>query len=198
VAVVAQGAPGRDGKYRRREEPAITRRLLDEARANGFKLVLDVQLGRSTVADELAAMRPFLADPDVYLALDPEFAVAAGEVPGRVIGELHAADVNTALDFLERLIVDEHLPPKVLIVHQFRWDMLPDKGGIRRSPIVDVVLTMDGFGDPALKRSSYRDVMRQGQLPFAGFKLFYRQDGNLLTPAEVMALTPTPSVVIYQ
>jgi hypothetical protein len=198
VTVVAQCTPGSDGQYRRRESADVVRSLLADARANGFRLILDVQVGRSSVAAEVAALRPFLGEPDVDLALDPEFAVSDCEVPGKTIGSLYGADVNAALDELERLIADRHLPPKVLIVHQFRWDMLPDKKRIRRSATVDVVLNMDGFGSQALKLSSYRAIMQQGELPFAGIKLFYRQDTHLFTPGQVMALRPTPSVVIYQ
>jgi hypothetical protein len=119
------------------------------------------------------------------------------EVPGRQIGRLHAADVNAALDRLEAIIRARHLPPKILIVHQFRLDMLPDKSRIRRSPLVDLVLNMDGFGSQSLKLSSYHAVMRQ-PLQYAGIKLFYRQDSRLFTPAEVLSLRPTPSVVVYQ
>jgi hypothetical protein len=110
---------------------------------------------------------------------------------------LAAADVNLALDRLEALIARHELPPKVLIVHQFRLDMLPDKARIRSSALVDVVLNMDGFGPQPLKLSSYRAVMRQ-PLAFAGIKLFYRQDANLFTPRQLMALRPVPSVVVYQ
>jgi hypothetical protein len=198
VAVVAQCTAGADGKWRRRESPGVIRALLDEARENGFKLILDIQPGRSTVAAEVTALRPFLAEPDVYLALDPEFAVSGCEEPGRSIGRLFANDVNAALTELDALIAQRSLPPKVLIVHQFRLDMLPDKRDIQTSPMLDVVLNMDGFGSQALKRSSYRAVMQQGPLEFAGVKLFYRQDTNLFTPAQVMGLVPRPSVVIYQ
>jgi hypothetical protein len=198
VATVAQCAAGADGMYRRRESASVIRTLLDEARAFGFKLVLDVQVGRSTVAAELAALRPFLEEPDVYLALDPEFDVTDCQVPGQTIGRMPASEVNVALDVLERLTAEKHLPRKVLIVHQFRWDMLPDKTKIRKSLSVDVVLNMDGFGAQSLKYSSYRDVMRQGMLAFAGIKLFYKQDTKLFTPAQVMALKPQPAVVIYQ
>ena len=92
---------------------------------------------------------------------------------------------------------EHQLPSKVLIVHQFRLDMLPDKHLIRTSTLVDTVLMMDGLGSQSLKLASYRAVMRQ-PLAFAGIKLFYKQDANLFTPAEVLALTPVPSVVIYQ
>lgn len=198
VTIVAQCEPGRDGQWRRREGDEFIRGLLAEARANGFKLVLDVQPGRANVADEVNALRPYLAEPDVYLALDPEFAMTDCELPGREIGQMSAADINAALTILESEIEKGSLPPKALIVHQFRLDMLPDKRAVRASSTVDVVLDMDGFGSQALKHASYRAIMRQWQFPFAGIKLFYRQDTNVFSPAQVMSMTPRPSVVIYQ
>lgn len=197
VAVVAQCTAGSDGLWRRRETRDVIQDLLAEARAHGFKLIVDIQVGRSTVASEVAALEPFLKEPDVYLALDPEFAMDGCEIPGREIGQMRAADINIALDTLERLIRAHHLPPKVLIVHQFRLDMLPDKSKVRASALVDTALVMDGFGTQSLKLASYRAVMRQ-PLPFAGIKLFYQQDRNLFTPTQVLALKPAPSVVVYQ
>ncbi len=197
VAVIAQCTPGADGLWRRRETRDVIEALLAEARANGFRLILDVQPGRSTVAEEVAALEPFLQERDVDLALDPEFAMSDCEVPGRQVGRLRASDVNAALDRLERMIETRRLPPKILIVHQFRLDMLPDKTKIRSSRTIDVVLNMDGFGSQSLKLSSYRAVMRM-PLEFPGIKLFYRQDTHLFTPAQVTALTPVPAVVIYQ
>jgi hypothetical protein len=198
VAIVAQRSAGDDGKWRRRESAGVIGGLLDEARANGFLVVLDVQPGRASVEDEVEYLRPFLMEPDVHLALDPEYDMSEGQVPGRELGHMHAADVNGALDVLEGIVSARPLPPKVLIVHQFTLGMLPDKEKIRTRPRIDLVLDMDGFGSQSLKRSSYRAVMRQRQLPFAGFKLFYRQDTDLLSPREVMRLVPAPSVVIYQ
>lgn len=198
VAVVAQPVPGRDARYRRREPEQVIRSLLAEARQNGFRLVLDIQPGRASVADEVNALVPYLQEPDVDLALDPEFRMAEDGVPGRRIGSMRASEVNAAIDIVEKLIVERDLPPKVLIVHQFTLGMLPDKKAIRTSPHVAVTLDMDGFGSQSLKLASYRVVMRQRQLDFAAMKLFYRIDAGLFTPKQVMALTPTPSVVIYQ
>jgi hypothetical protein len=124
--------------------------------------------------------------------------MSEGQVPGREIGHLHADDVNVALEILDRISTERNLPPKVLIVHQFTLAMLPDKDRIRLRPGIDLVLNMDGFGSQMLKRASYRAVFRQYALPFAGMKLFYRQDTNVLEPEQVMRLTPLPSVVIYQ
>jgi len=127
VTIVAQGQPGRDGRYRRRESREVVERMLRAARAGGFKLILDVQTGRSTVLEELSFLVPYLQEPDVYLALDPEFSMGTDGVPGRRIGQMHADDVNDAIAVLEYLQTRYHLPPKVLLVHQFTTAMLPDK-----------------------------------------------------------------------
>ena len=117
---------------------------------------------------------------------------------GDVIGTMRASEVNDAILVLEQLQDRYHLPPKVLIVHQFTTGMLPDKEKIWESDVVDIVLSADGFGSQALKRNTYGAVLRQHSLEFSGFKLFYIQDTDLLKPAQVLALTPPPAVVIYQ
>jgi hypothetical protein len=198
VAVVGQPEPGRDGRYRRRESREVIDRMLRAARAAGFKLILDVQTGRSTVLAELSYLAPYLQEPDVYLALDPEFSMGPAGVPGQRIGQMRAEDVNDAIAVLEYLQERYQLPPKVLIVHQFTTGMLPDKEKVWTSPLLDVVLVADGFGSPALKRHTYSTVLRQHALAFSGFKLFYIQDTDLLQPSQVLALTPSPSVIIYQ
>jgi hypothetical protein len=198
VAVIAQPTAWRDGAWRRRETHETIRALLEQARANDFKLILDVQRGRSTIQAELEYLRPHLQEPDVYLALDPEFAMRGRETPGRTIGRMTAAEVNEAIDFLETIVGERKLPPKVLIVHQFTLSMLADKENIRDSPLVDVVLSIDGFGDRPLKRATYAAVIRQRPLEFLGIKLFYSEDTNLFAAKDVMALRPEPAVIIYQ
>ena len=198
VAVIAQPTSSFDGKWRRRETHDMIDTMLQQARANGFKLILDIQPGHSTVRAEAEYLRRHLEEPDVYLALDPEFAMPDGEAPGRKIGRMSARDVNDAIDILESIIRQRNLPPKVLIVHQFTMKMLADKQNIRDSALVDVVLDMDGFGDRPLKRAIYAMVNRQRPLEFPAIKLFYKEDTNLFAAKEVMALRPEPAVVIYQ
>lgn len=198
IAVVAQASAGSDGLYRRRENRDVIERMLHEARAAGFKLILDIQTGRSTVLSELMFLAPYLEEPDVYLALDPEFSMGPDGFPGRRIGTMQAREVNDAIAVLEYLMARRNLPPKVLIVHQFTTGMLPDKEAIWSTDKVDVVLDMDGFGSPELKRNTYRAVLRQRPLEYTGFKLFYIQDTGLLEPGQVLALSPAPSVIIYQ
>jgi hypothetical protein len=198
VTIIGQPLPGRDGRYRRRESYEVIDRMLRAARAAGFKLILDVQTGHSTVLDELSYLSRYLEEPDVYLALDPEFSMGDGGVPGQRIGMMRADDVNDAIDVLEYVQERYRLPRKVLLVHQFTMAMLPDKEKIWSSSAIDVVLVADGFGPPALKRHTYSMVLRQRALAFSGFKLFYLQDKDLLQPSQVLSLSPAPSVVIYQ
>jgi hypothetical protein len=197
VAVVAQAGPGADGMWRRRESPEVIDSMLAQARTHGFHLILDVHPGHSSVAAELEYLRPWLEQPEVHLALDPEFHMAPGQVPGRQIGQTPAADVNYAIRFLEAIIREKGLSPKVLVLHQFTLDMLPDKENIQDSPMVDLVLHMDGFGSQGVKLGSYRRV-HEVPLEYSGIKLFYDYDPDLFTPEQVMALVPTPSFVSYQ
>ena len=197
IAVVAQDNPGTDGKWRRRETGDVIDSMLQQARAHGFKLILDVQVGQSTVQDELPYLQPWLKQPDVYLALDPEFDMWTGQTPGIEFGHMNSYEVNYAIHYLDGIIRADNLPPKVLIVHQFTLNMLPDKENIDRSSVLDIVLDMDGFGSQAIKLDTFKTVMGQ-PLEYAGVKLFYDQDPGLLTPQDVIQLDPRPSVVIYQ
>ncbi len=198
VTIIGQPQPGRDGMYRRRESYAVIDRLLRAARAAGFKLILDVQTGHSSVLAELSYLSRYLQEPDVYLALDPEFSMGDGGVPGTRIGTMRADEINDAIDVLEYVQERYRLPRKVLMVHQFTMAMLPDKEKIWSSSTVDIALIADGFGGPALKRHTYSMVLKQHALAYSGFKLFYIQDTDLLQPSQVVALSPAPSVVIYQ
>ena len=68
---------------------------------------------------------------------------------------------------------------------------------------VQIVIDMDGWGPPALKRDSYRAYVARYPVQFTGFKLFYKNDrkkkgSRLMTPAEVLALHPKPLYIQYQ
>ncbi|MHB0869421.1 MAG: hypothetical protein ACYC5J_08205 [Chloroflexota bacterium] len=197
IAVMALGSPGSDDRWRQREPRESIDSMLEQARAHGFPLILDVQLGHSTVQEELEYLRPYLEQPDVYLALDPEFDMWPDQMAGREIGHTMAAEVNYALRYLEKLVVEKDLPNKALIVHQFTLNMLPDKEKIERSPVVDLALDMDGYGSQPVKLGSYRMVMEQ-QLQFPAIKLFYDHDTELFTPEQLMELDPVPAAVVYQ
>jgi len=202
IAVVAQGSPGRDGKYRLRMTDSLINMVYDWAQKKNAILFLDVQVGMSTVQEELPRLVPFLQKPNVMLGIDPEFSMKSGDKPGTKIGTMSSADVNYAINLLSGLVKQYNLPPKVLIVHRFTRKMLTDSKGIKLDPRVQVVINMDGWGQPWLKYDSYRAYVEAEPVQFTGFKLFYHNDTKkgdpLLTPPEVLMLNPKPLYIQYQ
>jgi len=198
IATVAQPEPQNDGTYLLETDPETIQEFIDFAAANDAIVILDVQIGRSTVADQIEVVRPYLEQPNVHLGLDPEFAIAEGETPGLHIGAITAAQVTYAQETLAALAADRGIPPKLLIVHQFREDMIVGKPEIRPVPGVQLVLDADGFGAPELKTEVYNILVRDEPIEFAGIKLFYTQDNPVMTPAQILALSPSPDVIIYQ
>ena len=198
IASVAQRDAMADGSYL-----AYTARdFIDEyvtfTRDNDLLLLLDMQFGRRTVQDEINAVLEWLAEPHVHLALDPEFSVEEGEVPGEVLGSIDAADVTYAQEFLADFALERNLPPKILVVHQFNLFSISNRERIRPVDGVQFVLEVDGWGPPDLKRGTYEVVVGPELIEYHGFKLWYRQDEPLMTEAEVLALIPSPDIVIYQ
>ena len=202
IAVVAQGSPGRDGKYRARMDSALIEKVYGWARQRNALLFLDIQVGKSRLEDELPRLRNFLQRSDVHLAIDPEFSMKRGHAPGTRIGTYDAVDVNYATTFLGDLVTELQLPPKVLVVHRFTRDMLTGHKRITLDPRVQIVIDMDGWGPPPLKRDSYRAYVYRYPVQFTGFKLFYKNDTKkghpLMTPAQVLALKPQPLYIQYQ
>jgi hypothetical protein len=202
IVVVAQGNPGKDGKYRMRMTDSLVNLVYSWAQKKDALLFLDVQVGKSTVQEELPRLVPFLQRPDVMLGIDPEFSMKFGDPPGRRIGTMSSADVNYAINLLSGLVKQYNLPPKILVVHRFTRSMLTNSKGIKLDPHVQVVIDMDGWGQPWLKYDSYRAYVETEPVQFTGFKLFYHNDTKkgdpLLTPPEVLMLNPKPLYIQYQ
>jgi hypothetical protein len=163
---------------------------------------VDIQVGHSTVRDEVLPLEKYLMMPDVHLGIDPEFSMKNGEVPGSKIGTFSAEDINAAIDFLAELVRRNNLPPKVLVIHRFTQGMVTGYENIRKVPEVQVVMDMDGFGDKVLKRSTYLRYIYKEPVQFTGFKLFYKNDGRsrsgMYTPDELLKFTPKPIYIQYQ
>jgi hypothetical protein len=201
IYAVAQERPGAEGIYLLRMDDDLVMRWVDITREHGMLLFLDIQFGRSTIDREFPHVAAFLTYPHVHLALDPEFAWGPDEYPLVDIGHIDGAVVNRAQELLERLVIEHRLPNKVLVVHQFRPDMVTNRAAIRPSEWVETVIDADGFGSRNLKLDQWDRVIRDGNVHRAGIKLFYRHDaraGGLLTEEEVMALLPQPLLIVYQ
>jgi hypothetical protein len=205
IVSVAQGAPGKDSMYRQRSDPDLIEKIYGMAHARGAITILDIQTGKSTIQQELPVILPFLQRPDVHLGMDPEFNMhynREGRVPGAKIGAMDAKDVNWVIDQLANLVTQYHLPPKVLIVHRFTQNMLQHADQIKLDPRVQVVINMDGWGQPWLKFDTYKTCEVDEPVQYTGFKLFFHNDTKkgdaLLQPMEVLALRPRPIYIQYQ
>lgn len=198
IASVAQPYPADNDTYLLHTDDETIESYIDFATANNMIVILDLQIGLSTVKAEIDSVEQWLLYPNVHLALDPEFAMAEGEVPGTSIGGIDASDVTYAQERLAKLSADNDLPPKVLIVHQFHEGMIVGSEALAPVDGVQLVIDFDGYGDPANKISGYTLFLHDRQLEFAGIKLFYKQDDPLMTPQDIVALSPPPDFVVYQ
>jgi hypothetical protein len=209
ITTLAQADAGDDGMFRLRQTPQVIKSYLDAVREVKGLLILDVQPGQSTFVEEVKLLEPWLSQPDVGLALDPEWNVPAGQVPGKVIGSTNAATINQISYYLARLRRQKNLPQKVLIVHQFTEGMIKDRDKVLDRPGVAIVHNIDGFGTGDVKKNVYVQLVYHrgaGATPrtppgggrFNGFKLFYKEDTGLMTPAQALGLDPAPDVVVYE
>ncbi len=202
IAVMAAGDPGPDSLFRLRMPDWRIRQVTEWAARRNALVFLDIQPGRSTVAAELPRLREWLSQPDVHLALDPEWTMGPDDVPGTRIGSMDATDINRAIAFLADIVEEHDLPPKVLVIHRFTQSMVRNADRIRRDPRVQVVMHMDGWGPPSQKRHAYNDIVAPEASQFTGFKLFFRNDlkggSRLMTPAEILELDPVPVYIQYQ
>ncbi len=203
IAVVAQGEPGKAGKYRMIMPDAIVNQVYGWAREAHALLFIDIQTGHDDIRTILPRFEWLLKNPDVHVGMDPEFnLIKSRKVPGTKIGTYDAADVNYASGYLKELVKKYNLPPKVLIVHRFTRNGVTNAKSIVLRPEVQIVLNMDGWGAPWLKRDSYKDYVVAEPVQYTGFKLFYHNDTKkgdpLLTPQEVLRLHPKPLYIQYQ
>jgi hypothetical protein len=198
IAVTAAAHPGEGERYNTRQDAAIIDRYHRAARKAKALLVLDIQPGRSDFFTEARRLERWLKEPDVGLALDPEWRMGPGQVPGQVIGHVDAREVNAVSAWLSKLTVKGKLPQKLFLIHQFTDDMVDDTQLQPRAGLA-MVLNADGFGTRELKKIKYKAFTSSPRRFFGeGFKLFYREDTNLMTPREVLRLKPPPDVVVYE
>lgn len=202
IAVTAQGSPGVNGLYRLRMPDSEIEKTLKLAKQINGLVFLDIQVGLSTIKDELPEFDVYLKNPDVHIGVDPEFYMKTKQKPGNVVGSMDAEEINYVIDHLAQIVKDNNLPPKILVIHRFTMDMVTNYKKIKIVPEVQVVMDMDGWGSKARKLNTYQLAIRSEPVLFTGFKLFYKNDlkegGDMMTPKEVLELRPQPVYIQYQ
>ncbi len=203
IAVVAQGSPMKDGKYCSRMPEKQIDSALAIAKMGNAIVFLDLQVSLSNVQHEVPKLEKYLKMPHVHLGIDPEFSMKDGSIPGKKIGTMNETDVNFCTEYLAKLVKENNLPPKILVVHRFTQGMVRNSKEIKLRPEVQIVINMDGWGEPILKRSTYKLYIYKEPVQFTGFKLFYKNDLKkaphvLMTPEDLLKLKPQPIYIQYQ
>lgn len=202
VSVVAQGEPGTAGKYRTITSDDKVNEVYGWAKEAGAIFIVDIQVGQDDIRNILPRFDWILKNPDVHLAVDPEFYMRNGVKPGAKIGTMYASDINYVSEHLAKLVKEHNLPPKVLIIHRFTRPMVQNYRDVKLRPEVQVVMHMDGWGAPWLKFDSYRDYVVDEPVQYTGWKNFYHNDTKkgdpLVTPEQLTKLHPTPLYIQYQ
>jgi hypothetical protein len=198
IAAIVTSEAGDGGDPTMRQDDSTIRRYLRVARAHRMLLLLDIQPGYAPFLQEAKAFERWLKEPDVGLALDPEWSLEPPTLPAQEIGSTDAATVNEVSRYLSDIVQRNHLPQKLLVVHRFTGDMIQGEHELERDPGVALVVNVDGFGDQPNKISKYREFTRDLRRRFNGFKLFYHEDQNLMSPNQVLRLRPQPDLVVYE
>ncbi len=203
IAVTAQRDAGKEGKYILRMPDAEIDKVVRMAAKIDAIVILDIQIGFSTLQNELPYLEKYLKMPNVHLGIDPEWSMKTGAKPGKAIGTMDAKEINFTINYLAKIVKENNLTPKVLIIHRFTQGMVTNYQNIKPLPDVQVVMHMDGWGGAAKKRDTYRRVVYKEPVQFTGFKLFYKHDviekgTSLMTPNDLLKLTPQPMYIQYQ
>jgi hypothetical protein len=198
ISTIVTAAPGEDGLYRSHQPDSVIRRYLRAARAADALLILDIQPGHADFFSEAVRLRKWLRHPDVGIALDPEWRMAPGEVPGDVIGSVESREVNATSAYVAQIVEEYDLPEKLFLVHQFTTEMVENKELIQPRTGLAITFNVDGFGDQPNKLSKWDLFTKQRPRMHDGYKLFYEEDVNLMTPREVLRMRPTPDLVVYE
>jgi helix-turn-helix protein len=198
VATVARDNPGPDGSFTNLLSEDVIQAYLDQARAIRGLLVIDVQPGRRSFWHHVPRYARFLKEPDVGLALDPEWRVGPGQIPGHTLGHVSAGELNKVIDYVAGIVRQYRLPQKLLVIHQFTPFMIRDRHKVHIPPEVAVTFDFDGVGGRDAKIGNYFDLSPGPKGSHQGIKLYYTNDVGLLSPREILALQPQPDIVIYQ
>jgi hypothetical protein len=203
IAVTAQLSAGEDGKYRLRMPDKEIDKVLKMAEKINAIVFLDIQVGFSTLAAELPRFEKYFKMPNVHLGIDPEFSMKNGIRPGKVVGTFDAVDINYAAEYLAKIVKENNLTPKILVIHRYTQKMVTNYKNIKPLPEVQIVMHMDGWGGEAKKINTYQQFVYKEPVQFAGFKIFYKNDiltpgTTLMTPESMLKLSPKPIYIQYQ
>jgi hypothetical protein len=197
ITYLATGSRGNQGNFSSRLSNSTIDQYARATKRHHGLLILDIQPGRGQFLTDARTLAPWLRLPYVGLAIDPEWKLYGGQLPLSGIGHTSAHVVNHVSHWLNHLTRVNHLPQKLLLVHQFTDSMVTNKARVVGRKHLAVVFNVDGLGGRAAKIGKYRDFATDRRFPL-GFKVFYDADIGLMSPADVLRLRPRPVIVEYE
>jgi hypothetical protein len=203
IAVVVQAGGGADGKYRMRVLDSVVDEYLQAARDAKGILLLDIQPGQSDFLTEVQRFEKYLHEPDVGVALDPEWAMLPKQAPNKFYGQTSGDAINAVIQYVSGIVTKEDLPEKALVFHKVNNYVVKNEDVISPAPGVAVIKSIDGYGNKWVKANTYAFLMKTKPAGIhPGFKLFFDEDTQkgqvLMTAAEVMKMVPQPEYVMYE
>lgn len=200
ITTVAAGDPTSDGNYSREVDPATLVPWIQAAQKAGVYVVLDLQPGRTDFLTQAKQYESLLTAPNVGLALDTEWRLGPNQLPLEQIGSVDASEINSVAAWLSGLTNSHKLPQKLLLLHQFRLDMIINRAALNTSyDNLAYMIQMDGQGSQPAKQSTWRTITADAPAKFNfGWKNFYDKDSPMLSPADTMTITPQPWYISYQ
>lgn len=199
IASIASGGAGPDGNYSAERPVSELRPLVDAAQQAGMAVVLDLQPGRTDFLTQARLYEELLLEPNVGLALDPEWRLEPDQVHLRQIGSVGVDEVNEVVAYLADLTRDNRLPQKLMILHQFRLSMIEGRERLdtSRSELA-MMIHVDGQGTQPAKQETWRALRADPPDVRWGWKNFHDEDVPMLTPQQTMGIDPVPDLVSYQ
>lgn len=200
IATIASSSPTSNHDYSRQQPLKLLLQWIEAAKRQGVYVVLDLQPGRSDFLTQAKSYELALLQPNVGLALDPEWRLGKNQVHMKQIGSVNINEVNATAGWLAKLVADHQLPQKLFLLHEFRTSMLPDRRQLDTGHAeLAYAVQMDGQGDQATKLATWQSVRLDAPAAVHfGWKNFYAKDTPMLSPRQTMQLKPQPWYVSYQ
>jgi hypothetical protein len=160
LASVVQVSPGKDGKYRFRISDRQIAAYLKRRGQHKALLLLNIQPGRSEFIIEAEAYEKWLREPDVGVALDPEWAMDKGRGRAPRTGHTTGAELDRTARYLSRLVKRHNLPEKVMVYHQVAASVVRRESALKPIPAWRRSSRWTASARPGPKINTYRVVNR--------------------------------------
>ncbi|HEY7226416.1 MAG TPA: hypothetical protein VH561_22820 [Micromonosporaceae bacterium] len=200
IVTVASGSAGSDGNYSNEFPVDKFRPWIEAAQQAGIYVVLDLQPGRTDFLTQAKKYQELLLEPNVGLALDPEWRMGPNQVPGGPIGHVSAQEINATGAWLAGLVRDHNLPQKVFILHWFFLSSIQNPKQVKTNyDELGMLIQMDGQGGAGQKRDTWAALHNNAPSGIRwGWKNFYDEDHPTFTPEETVATAVGAVYISYQ